>query len=104
MITKIKRNMDCSAVDSNVRLDGLKKWERMENGLLPFYLCTGDDCGVIFDCNPEQVRRLLKTYNSQKLFFHIEFVSFLNSEGVRARRVSSASNYVLGYRADCSCN
>ena len=64
----------------------------------------GDSGGLVFNDNPDIVRQLIKIYNKQKLFFNIKLVSFLNTEGIAARIVSTPVDDVLGYRAELSNN
>lgn len=104
MIQNIIKAGDCTAVDRSVRLQDLTQWKANGEKCMPFYLHAGDCGGVLFNGEPETVRRLLRTYNAQKLFFNVELVSFLNSEGIDARRASAHVDDILGYRAELSGN
>lgn len=104
MIKNMVNDRDCTAVDSSIRLQDLKQWKISDKEPMPYYLHAGDSGGVVFNGKPEIVRQLLKIYNTQKLFFQIKLVSFLNSEGIAARRVSAPVGDVLGYSVDPSNN
>jgi len=95
---------DCTIVDCSIRLRGLKHWKANDKGPVPFYLRMEDGGGLVFDDKPEIVLQLLRTYNSQKLFFNVELISFLKSEGIDARKVSARVEDVLGYHAELSNN
>jgi hypothetical protein len=95
---------DCTEVNRSIRLRELKRWKINYKEPMPFYLQTGDSGGVVFNGKPEIVRQLMRMYNKQKLFFQIELVSFLNSEGIMACSVSAPVDDVLGYHAELSNN
>ncbi|HTZ16959.1 MAG TPA: hypothetical protein VMB78_00835 [Dissulfurispiraceae bacterium] len=95
---------DCTIVDRSIRLEDLKHWKRNDTEPIPFYLQMGDSGGLVFNDNPEIVRRLIRTYNSQKMFYCVNLVTFLNAEGIAASRVSAPVDDVLGYHAEFSCN
>lgn len=104
MIKHMVKNRDCTEVNRGIRLRELKRWKVNDKEPMPFYLQTGDSSGVVFNGKPEIVRQLMRMYNEQKLFFQIEFVSFLNSEGIVACRVSTPVDDMLGYHAELSNN
>jgi hypothetical protein len=104
MIKYMVKNGDSTLVDHSIRLRELKRWKINDKQPMPFYLHTGDSGGVVFNGKPEIVRQLMRIYNTQKLFFHIELVSFLNSEGIVACSVSAPVDDVLGYHAELSNN
>jgi len=95
---------DCTIVDRSVRLRNLKHWKMNCKGPVPFYLLMEDGSGIVFDDKPDIVRQLMRVYNSQKLFFNVELITFLKAEGIDARRVSALVEDVLGYRAELSNN
>ncbi|HMK60701.1 MAG TPA: hypothetical protein VK452_06110 [Dissulfurispiraceae bacterium] len=96
--------MDCTLVDTGIRLRDLRRWKPDATGPLPYYLDAGDNGGVMFNGRPEDVRMLLRIYNSQQLYLDIKFVSFLNAEGIAARRVSAPLGDILGYDVKISSN
>jgi hypothetical protein len=98
------QDSDCTIVDRSIRLQDLKKWMMTGKESMPFYLNTGDSDGLVFCGKPEIVRNLMRIYNTQKLFFSIKLVSFLNAEGVAAHRVSASADDMLGYHAELSNN
>jgi hypothetical protein len=98
------RDGDCTTVDHSVRLQDLKHWKMNTKEAIPFYLHTGDSSGLVFNGKPEIVRNLIRIYNTQKLFFSLKLVSFLNAEGIAARRVSASADDMLGYHAELSNN
>lgn len=104
MVKNIVNDRDCTVVDRSIRLQDLKQWKMNDKEPMPYYLHAGDSGCVVFNGKPEIVRQLLKIYDTQKLFFQIKLVSFLNSEGIAARRVSAPANDVLGYHAELSNN
>jgi hypothetical protein len=96
-------NIDNGVVDHCVRLRKLKLW-RLKGSLdMPFYLHTGES-SLIFNGKPETVRDLLRIYNTRKYDTFIEFVAFLNEEGVEARKVSAPIDKILGYHVELSNN
>jgi hypothetical protein len=72
--------------------------------MVPFYINTEDNGGVVFNGKPEIVRDLMRIYKTQKLFFCIELISFLNAEGIVARKVSASADDMLGYHAELTNN
>jgi len=104
MIKDTVKNGDCTIVSCSLRLRELKRWKINDKEPMPFYLQTGVSDGVVFNGKTEIVRQLMRTYNEQKLFFQIELVSFLNSEGIVACSSSAPGDYVLGYHAELSNN
>ncbi len=104
MIKNMRKNKDCTVVDSSVRLKEFRKWKATGKDSTPFYLHTENSGGVVFNGKPEIVRQLLKIYNTQQLFLDIKLISFLNSEGISARRVAEPIRDVLGYNAEVSNN
>jgi len=98
------KDSDCTIVDRSVRLQDLKRWKMNAKEAIPFYLHIGDSGGLVFNDEPETVQNLMRIYNTQKLFFSIEFVSFLNAEGIQARRVSASADDMLGYHAEFTNN
>ena len=104
MIKDMGKNGDCSVVDRSIRLRDLKRRKINDKEPMPFYLHAGDCSGVVFNGKPEIVRKLMRINNKQKLFFHIELLSFLNSEGIVARRGSAPVDDVPGYHANLSNN
>jgi hypothetical protein len=100
----MNQHSDCTIVDPSIRLQDLKQWRINSKESIPFYLSMGDSGGLVFNDNPDIVRQLIKIYNKQKLFFNIKLVSFLNTEGIAARIVSTPVDDVLGYRAELSNN
>jgi|APFre7841882630_1041343.scaffolds.fasta_scaffold96894_1 hypothetical protein len=95
---------DCTIVDRSVRLQDLKHWKMNAKEAIPFYLHMGDSSGLVFSGKPEIVRNLLRIYNTQKLFFSVKLVSFLNAEGIAAHRVSASAEDMLGYHTELSNN
>jgi hypothetical protein len=95
---------DCTTVDSSIRLQDLKQWKINGKEAVPFYLDMGDHGGLVFNDKPEIVRQLIREYNTQRIFFYLSLVTFLNAEGIAARRVSAPVDDVLGYHAEISNN
>jgi hypothetical protein len=95
---------DCTIVDHSIRLEDLKQWKMKGKEPLPFYVQVGDSGGLVFNENPEIVRELIRTYNTQRIFYCMNLVSFLNSEGIAASVVSAPVDDVLGYHAELTCN
>ncbi len=100
----MNKNRDCTIVDGNIRFQDLKLWRITSKEPIPFYLHTGDGGCLVFNSKPEIVRQLMRIYNTQKLFFYIKLVSFLNAEGITARAVSAPVEDILGYHAELSNN
>lgn len=96
-------NIDNGVVNWDVRLRTLKRWRLKGGREMPFYIQTGES-GLVFNCTPETLRDLLKTYNTQRFYALLEFVSFLNEEGVQARKVSLPMDEVLGYHVELTYN
>lgn len=97
-------NKDCTLVNRSIRLDDFRRWKSNSSEPMPFYLQTADGGGVFFSGNPETVRQLLRSYNAQRLFYHLDLVSFLNAEGIEARKVSVRIEGLLAYKAETSPN
>ncbi len=96
-------NIDNAVVDCRVKLGKLKHWRLRGGKDIPFYIHTGES-GLVFEGKPETVRDLLRIYKIYHYNTLIEFVSFLNEEGVKARKVSVPADTVLGYHAELSSN
>ncbi len=104
MIKDSVRHGDCTSVSCSISFRELKRWEVHNKEPMPFYVQTGYSGGVVFNGNPEIVRKLMRTYSEQRLSFQIELVSFLNAEGIVAHSVSGRVDDVLGYHAELSNN
>ncbi len=95
--------IDNGVVDYGVRLWEFKHWRLRAGKDMPFYINTGEN-SLLFDGKPETVRDLWKIYNIHKFSTFIEFVSFLNEEGVSARKISAPVDRILGYPIALSNN
>jgi hypothetical protein len=98
------KDSDCTMVDCSVRLQDLKHWKMNAHEAIPFYLHMGDSGGLVFDGKPDIVRNLVRIYNTQRLFFSVKLVSFLNAEGITAHKVAASADDMLGYHAELSNN
>ena len=94
---------DNSVVDGNVKLTELKEWRLREGREMPFYIHTGES-GLVFNGNPEIVRNLWRTYNIYRYNTCLEFVSYLNGEGVEAKKVLAPIDIILGFPVELSNN
>ena len=88
--------IDNAIVGYDVKLWELKQWRLRAGKETPFYINTGE-CSLLFSGKPETVRALWKTYNIHRYNTFMEFVSFLNEEGVAARKVAAPVDKILGY-------
>ena len=98
------KDSDCTTVERSIRLQDLKKWKMNGEAAVPFYLHMGDSGGLVFNDKPEIVRQLIRIYNTQKIFFDMKLISFLNAEGISACKVSARVDDVLGYHVELSNN
>lgn len=94
---------DNSPVDCNVKLKELTLWRLGVKKEMPFYIHTGES-SLLFNGKPETVRDLLKRYNIYKFNTCLEFVSYLNEEGVEAKKVAASIDRMLGYPVELSNN
>src|SRR5208283_4694498 len=92
---------DNSVVDCNVKLRELTEWRLRRGQEAPYYIPIGE-CGLLFNGNPATVRNLWRTYNIYRYNICLEFVSYLNAEGVEAKKVAAPIDRILGYPVEVS--
>ena len=94
---------DNSIVDCKVKLGELTEWKIRGEREMPFYIHTGEG-NLLFKGKPETVRNLWKIYNTYGYNICLEFVSYLNAEGVEARKVAAPIDRILGFPVELSNN
>ncbi|MBF0505893.1 MAG: hypothetical protein HQL09_03560 [Nitrospirae bacterium] len=94
---------DNSKVDRNTKLRELQQWRVRCEKEMPFYINTGEG-SFLFNGKPEIVRGLWRTYNIYRYNTCLEFVSYLNEEGVEARKIAVPMDRILGYPVKLSNN
>ena len=98
-----KMKNDNSVVDRNIKFKDLKLWRLRGGNEMPFYIHTGQG-NLLFNGKPETVRDLWRTYNICKYNTCLEFVSYLNEEGVEAKKIAVPIDRILGFPVKLSNN